>query len=139
MSSRAGDQQPRPMQRALDLRQRREQAAGEDVLLDPVRPAPLLLVGASGKQIDWRLIRPPPGLSARSQASKKAGKYSCSDRLEHLDRDDRVELALDVAVVAQLDVDEVRARHRATRSRPARAAPREMVIVVTRQPSSPAA
>ena len=30
-----------------------------------------------------------------------------ADRLEHLDRHDRVERALDVAVVAQLDVDPV--------------------------------
>ena len=54
----------------------------------------------------WRLSR-PPGRSARSQVSKKVAQVLGADRLEHLDRDDRVEGALDVAVVAQLDIDQV--------------------------------
>ena len=56
--------------------------------------------------IDWRLSR-PPGRRARSQASKNVVEVLGADGLEHLDRDDRVVRAADVAVVAQLDVDEV--------------------------------
>ena len=61
------------------------------------------------------------------------------DGLEHLDRDDRVVRSLDVAVVAQLDVDEVARPASRTRSRASAYCSREIVIVVTRQPSSPAA
>ena len=49
----------------------------------------------------------PPGRRARSTASKYVGVVLGADGLEHLDRDDRVVRALDVAVVAQLDVHEV--------------------------------
>ena len=63
-----------------------------------------------------------------------------ADRLEHLDRDDRVVGALDVAVVAQLDVDPVgQPGGPDPLASPGACCAGEIVIVVTRQPSSPAA
>ena len=54
----------------------------------------------------WRLSL-PPGRSARIDRLEVRRVVLGADRLEHLDRDDGVVLALDVAVVAQLDVDQV--------------------------------
>ncbi len=45
----APDEQPRPAGCPLEHRERRAQAAREDVRLDPVRPAQLLLVGGVGE------------------------------------------------------------------------------------------
>ena len=61
---------------------------------------------ASGKVID--LEAQPAARSQRPIAGlEERGEVLGADRLEHLDRDDGVVRALDVAVVAQLDVDEV--------------------------------
>ena len=48
--ARLADQQPGAVRRLLDDRQRRAQAAREDVGLDPVRPAALGLVGGVGER-----------------------------------------------------------------------------------------
>ena len=54
----------------------------------------------------WRLTRPPGSRRAIARLEERLEVLG-ADRLEHLDRDDRVVGAADVAVVAQLDVDEV--------------------------------
>ena len=90
------------MQRALDRGHGRQQAAREDVLLDPVRAAPLRLVGDIGKAD--RLEAHPRARFERAIAGREERlEVLGADRLEHLDRDDRVVLAAYVAVVAQLD------------------------------------
>ena len=109
--------------RPLDHRERRAKAAREDVRLDPVRPARCRSYAASGKVIDLEAQssagpqRPIAGLEERPEILRP-------DRLEHLDRDDCVVRGVDVAVVAQLNVDEVieaRFAERAVRTRAARA------------------
>ena len=71
----APDQQARVAGRAFDDGQRRAQAAREDVRLDPVRAAELRVVRGVREGDDLE-AQPPPGRSARSQASKNAARYS---------------------------------------------------------------
>ena len=99
------------MQGPLDRRERRQEAAREDVGLDPVRPAQLRLVGdvREGDRLEAhpaaRPQRPVAGLEERREVLG-------ADRLEHLDRDD--------GVVRALDRRGSRAARRSTRSaRPA--------------------
>ncbi len=92
--------------RALDDRERRTEAAREDVGLDPVRAAALPLVGRVRKR-DRLEAQPPTGPQHAIADTEERVEVLGPDRFEHLDRDDRVVRALHVAVVAQLDVDEV--------------------------------
>ena len=83
------DQQVGPVERTLDDRQRREQAAGEDVRLDPVRATALRLVG-DVREGD-RLEAHPPAGDERAIARLEEGREVVgADGLQHLDRDDRV-------------------------------------------------
>ena len=60
----------------------------------------------------------PPGASSRSQTAKYVGPVLLAHRLEHLDRDDPVEAAVQLAVVAEQDLDPVaRGRPRARAAR----------------------
>ena len=88
--------------------------------------------------IDWRLIR-PPGRSAAVAGREEGLEVLGADRFEHLDRDDRVVGALDVAIVAQLDSTRSLEAGRADALGASSCCAREIVTVVTRQPSSPAA
>ena len=94
------------MGRLLHGGQRRAQAAREDERLDPVRPAQLALVRGVGERDHLeaepaaRPQRPVDGLEVRRVVLGAHG-------LQHLDRHDRVVLAVDVAVVAELDVHQV--------------------------------
>ena len=100
-----GDPQPGGLRQAvLDRGDRREQAAGEDVLLDPG-------VGVPGGQHpvvrhgDGLQPDPPARRQVRIQGGEVGVPVALADRLEHLDRADRVELAVDVAVVTQFHAD----------------------------------
>ena len=133
-----GDQEPRVASRGFEDSERRAQAAGEDVGLDPVRAAELALICGirEGDHLDAQA-------STRGQRPvapiEEGREVFGADGLEHLDRDDRVVHAGDLAVVAQLDVDQM-----LQAGRP-HALPGELVMLlrdrddVTRQPSSPAA
>ena len=95
------------MERTLDDRQRWEEAAGEDVGLDPVGAAALRLVGDVRKG-DRLEAHPPARHEGAVAGLEERREVLRADSLEHLDRDDRVVRPGDLAVVAQLDAHAIR-------------------------------
>ena len=83
-----------------------QQAAREDVGLDPVRAAELRLVG-DVREGDRLEAHPATGSKRAIAGLEERREVLRADRLEHLDRDDGVVRAVDLAVVAELDVDEI--------------------------------
>jgi hypothetical protein len=90
----------------LDRRERRQDPAREDVGLDPVRPAQLRPVRDVRKR-DHLEAQPPAWPQGPIAGPEERGVVLGADGLEHLDRDDGVIGADDVAVVSQLDADPV--------------------------------
>ena len=101
-----GEQQAGVLEGGLDGGQRGQYAAGEDVALDPVGAAQLGLVGVvrEGDDLDARLRT---RLERSVDRREVVAVVLRADRLEHLDRDDGIVRAAEVAVVTQLDVDPV--------------------------------
>ena len=79
---------------------------GKDVGLDPVGTAHLAPI-AGVRDGDGLEAHPTSGLEGRAARAEECLEVLRADRLEHLDRHDRVVGAGDVAIVAQLNVDAV--------------------------------
>ena len=102
----AADEEARVAAGPFDHGERRAQASRKDVRLDPVGASTLRLIGA---------VRERDRLQAHLPARHEGLVAGLEERLEvlgahslqHLDRNDRVVRAVDLAVVAQLDVDKI--------------------------------
>ena len=90
-----------------DRAQAGDEPAGKDVLLDPAVGAPRHEVAVVGHE-DRLDRRDPARREEAVDGAEVGGPVLLADRLDHLDRDDRVVAAACLAVVLEADVDAVR-------------------------------
>ena len=126
-----GDDQPRALDRRQHFGQRRDVAAGEDVFRDP-------RIGDDGtllRPIECSSITPSSASKTRAFAEESVVEAD-ADMLEHADRDDAVELALDVAVVDQAELDVLRRLRSRARAARRASCSSDSVMPVTRAPQT---